>query len=73
MPRITIHSLVTKDLGYCCLYAFFRLYRQTGVIATRLGVTDRAIRKHKEAFRAGELRCGKCKTCMLPALRRNLK
>lgn len=73
MSRLTLKSMIEVDLGYCCLYAFFRLYRKTPVIADRLGVTTRAVRKYKAAFRAREFECTKKDCCMLPILRKNLK
>jgi hypothetical protein len=53
--RITIHTLICDKemgLGYCCEWIFFRLYKDTALIATRLGVTKRAVRYHKAADRA---------------------
>lgn len=46
-----------EGLGYCCEFAFFKLHAQTGMIAERLGVADRTIRYHKEAYKAGEMSC----------------
>lgn len=51
-------------LGFCCLYAFFRLRKRTGLIAARLGVDERTIRRHKAAFKAGEYRCEELKCCL---------
>ena len=74
---LTLKHLITdpapEGLGYCCMYAFFRLYRQTAVIALRLGVTERAVRKHKQRYKEKALKCEGCENCMLKALRRNLK
>jgi len=58
----TILSLIRK-LGYCCEHRFFSLYRQTGLIAARLGVSDRAVRYRKAMFKAKELpRCERCRS-----------
>jgi hypothetical protein len=54
MTRPTVHSMVTQDLGYCCLWFFFSRFRKTGVIAARLGVSSQAIRQNKAS-------CGGCK------------
>ena len=62
MNRPTIASLV-RELGYCCEARFFSLYRQTGLIAARLGVSDRAVRYRKAMFKAGLLPyCAKCQS-----------
>ena len=40
--RTTIKTLVTDGgLGYCCLWAFFKIFRKTPVIAARLGVAEK--------------------------------
>ena len=62
--RQTVKLLVTEGMGYCCPFAFFSLYRQTALIAARLGVSDRAIRYAKAAFKAGEYRCQGCSDCL---------
>ena len=62
--RQTVKRLVTEGLGYCCLWAFFKLHKRTGMIAERLGVTDRAVRYHKMAFKDGNLSCEKCQKCL---------
>ena len=64
--RITIKELVTSKngLGYCCLFCFFKCHKRTGMIAERLGVTDRAVRYHKMAFKDGNLHCEKQPGCL---------
>lgn len=53
--------MITKDLKYCCPWAFFKLYTNAAVIADRLGVTDRAVRKARaQARTAGCTGCPKC-------------
>lgn len=59
-----------RSLNWCCVYAFFRCYKQTGLIASRLGVSERAVRYRKEQFRCGELVCEKLPNCKLTAIRR---
>ena len=53
MTRPTVKSLITKDLGYCCLWFFFKHYRNTALIAARLGVTQRAVQIAKAEAREG--------------------
>jgi hypothetical protein len=67
MP-VTIKSMIEEDLGYCCEFIFFSRYKQTAVIATRLGVTTRAIRMHKAALREGCLVCEGKEKCMKATL-----
>lgn len=62
--RQTIKKLVCDGLGYCCLWSFFSLFKKTSTIAIRLGVTDRAVRYHRQAFRRGELCCEGKKNCL---------
>lgn len=52
-----VKRLIEDELGYCCEFAFFTLYRKTALVADRLGVSTRAIKKHKAAVREG------CETC----------
>lgn len=61
--RLTIKRLICEDLGYCCLWSFFRLHFSTQMIADRLGVSDRAVRYWKMAFRQGDLSCEKTEKC----------
>lgn len=71
--RLTIKKMVEEDLGYCCEWYFWWLYRQnryTPIIATRLGVSPQAVRRHKNAYRRGKLKCEECTDCCLSA--RNL-
>lgn len=60
VERLTISRMVCEDLGYCCLYAFLSLYKDNALVATRLGVTTRAIRYH----RAKMPRCEEAPTCL---------
>lgn len=62
--RTLIIPLIKVGLGYCCLWAFFHHNKRTAMIATRLGVTTRAIRYHKAAYRAGEFKCEGCEKCL---------
>lgn len=64
--RVTFKSLVTgkHGLNYCCVWAFFKLHKRTGLIAARLGLTDRAVRYNKARFKSGEFACEKCEKCL---------
>jgi hypothetical protein len=64
VSRASVKQLICKGLGYCCLYAFFSIYKRTGVIAARLGASERAIRYRRAAFKRGEMKCEKCKGCL---------
>lgn len=62
--------LVCEGLGYCCAYAFLRVNKQTGAIATRLGVSDRTVRLWKAKYRAKAVKCEHYENCMLVQIRR---
>ena len=59
-----VERTITKVLGYCCLWAFFSLFRRTEMIALRLGVTSRTVRLYKERHRDGEFKCEGCAKCL---------
>lgn len=60
--RGDFEKLVCDGLGYCCRWAFFKYgSKRTGMIAARLGISDRAVRYQKSAFRSGDLKC-ECKS-----------
>jgi hypothetical protein len=62
-PKSNLWQLISS-LGYCCWWAFFRRNKRTGMIATRLGCSDRAVRYQKARFKAGERRCENCEGCL---------
>ena len=64
MTRVTVTSLITQDLGYCCPWFFFKHFRRTSLIAARLGVTERAVRYAKAAVDDGVEVCRNCPGCM---------
>lgn len=64
MARITVRSLIEEDLGYCCQWFFFTHYRQTSVIAARLGVSDRAIRYAKAEVDEKREVCKNLQNCL---------
>ena len=66
----SVPNLITGKLGlnYCCMFGFFSIFKQTAVIALRLGVDPRTIRVYKAKFKAGEYECGKKDCCMKKAI-----
>lgn len=56
--------MIVDDLGYCCPWFFFVHYRQTALIAARLGVTPRAVRYAKAKILSQPHGCADRKTCM---------
>jgi hypothetical protein len=62
MPRLTIHTLITEDLGYCCEWFFFSRFRRSALIADRLGVTQRAVQIHRAEARHSA--CENCPNCL---------
>ena len=73
--RLTVSLLICgrDGLGYCCEWLFFTQFRKTSFIADRLGVTSRAVRIHKAAFRGGELECEGRLNCMKYKVRYTVK
>lgn len=67
--RATVKSMIEEDLGYCCEFAFFSIHKRTALIAARLGVTTRAVQKHKAAKREGCLCCESKPNCLGPLLK----
>lgn len=57
--RQTVKYLIEDGLGYCCQYAFWSAMakKETALIAARLGVTERAVRKARAAFREEMFDC----------------
>lgn len=60
----SVSYLITQGLGYCCEYAFFSRYKNTEMIAARLGVTPRAVNLHKAMVRDGKLLCEGASRCL---------
>jgi hypothetical protein len=69
MPRPTVRLAITskeEGLGYCCPWLFFQLFPSTGLVARRLGFSERRVYEAKiEARAAG---CGHCAGCANPHL-----
>jgi len=55
-----------QGLGYCCEWFFWTRFNRvlTGVIALRLGVTDRTIRRHRVTHERGDYECKYRENCM---------
>lgn len=68
--RFTIeHAITSPDgLGYCCQWAFFKLYDDTALIAARLGVSDRAVRYKLADFKRGTMCCRGRPSCIITKL-----
>ena len=68
VERITVKKLICDPrpygLGFCCTFAFFKLHKQTGLIAARLGIGERTVRYHKMAFKDGCLKCQEKGNCL---------
>jgi hypothetical protein len=66
MPgNVTVRSLICEGgLGYCCVWFFFQHYRNTELIADRLGVTSRAVRLAKAKVDSGDAICERRGNCM---------
>ncbi len=64
MARITLRSLVTQDLKYCCLWFFLTRFRRSRVVADRLGLDIRTVNYARERVRRGEEKCAGCANCM---------
>lgn len=69
MPRPTVKSLVTEDLGYCCEWFFFTRFQRTSVIAARLGVNRRAVQYARARVEKGECNCEANPRCMKKVLK----
>lgn len=67
--RPYIETLIVEGLHYCCPWAFFKIFRKTAVIAARLGVSDRTVRRAKARVDSGERKCEGCARCMKQQVR----
>jgi hypothetical protein len=67
--RANTRSLISS-LGYCCPYAFIRLFKQTGLIAARLGCSERTVRWWKAKFKTKAIVCEQRSCCQLAEIRR---
>ena len=64
-----IRSMIVEDLGYCCPWVFFQVFRKTSLIATRLGVAPRSVRIVKARCDNGEEKCTGIPRCMKEKLK----
>lgn len=72
MSRPTFRRLISSPaLGYCCPWAFFHYNtRRTALLAARLGLVTRAVRKHKALWRCGDYECERAEGCIKKKLKR---
>lgn len=64
--KLSVHKtseLITDSLGYCCEWFFFDHYQDNELIAARLGVSERTIRRHREAAEKDVGYCNNCPKC----------
>jgi len=64
MARITLRSLVTQDLGYCCVWFFLTRFRKSRVVADRLGLDIRTVNYARARVKSGEEKCAGCEGCL---------
>lgn len=60
----TFVSVVTEDLGYCCVAAFFARNGHTATIAARTGISQRKVRMKKALWLQGQFVCEKKEGCL---------
>ena len=60
----TVEDLITRGLGYCCEWFFWKRYTNAEMIASRLGVTVDTVRRHKLWFANGKFECKGCEECL---------
>ena len=65
--RKTLIGELVRSEGACCPYAYFTVTGDipTRIIAERLGVTPRAVRKYRQKILAGEIACECAAACYL--------
>ncbi len=60
----TFASIVTEDLGYCCVAAFFARNQNTARIAERTGIARRNIKGKKALWKQGQFVCKNTEGCL---------
>ena len=62
----TEDCITANGLGYCCEWVFWARFQEVPdlLIAARLGVTDRTVRRHRKKFKEGAWKCCKQANCM---------
>lgn len=58
-------ALVCGGLHYCCLWAFFQLYRSNDQIALRLGVSSKTAQRWRAKTKAGFHNCKGGQSCLV--------
>lgn len=55
-PRAnTVESYIVESLHYCCEWYFLQLYKDSELVALRLGVTTNTIRRHRLWIKQGKI------------------
>ena len=62
--RPTVYLAITKDLGYCCPWFFFKHFKKTSAIAIRLGFSQRQVQMMKAECLNGRRACEGKDSCM---------
>ena len=65
-----LKTLICGSLRYCCLWAFFSLYKKPSVVAERLGCHRVSVCRYLARFREGEFKCEGKENCMKKAVRK---
>ena len=67
-----LETCVTEGLGYCCEFFFWQKYAgvDTELIAARLGVSERTVRRRRLMAQQGKLKCKKEEQCLNQPKRR---
>ena len=64
-PRpFTLEYYITRNLGYCCEWFFFQLYKDSALIAAHLGVTRATVKRHKKWAKDEVVKCKSCVNCL---------
>lgn len=64
--ELRFETCVTEGLDYCCEYFFWQKFinTETELIAARMGVSERTVRRRRLKAQRGELKCRKEEVCL---------
>lgn len=70
--ELWLETCVVEGLGYCCEFFFWQKYAgvEVELIAARLGVSERTVRRRRLKAQRGELKCRKEEQCLNQPKRR---
>lgn len=70
--ELWFETCVTEGLGYCCEFFFWQKYGEVAneLIAARLGVSERTVRRRRLKAQQGKLKCKKEEQCLNQPKRR---